>query len=78
MAATRLLRLRSIAAEGGANLAGTFVYAAYAFYRQLPAGVQGGYRLFANIISLRKTINRKMQDRNRRGISKWKTKKSKK
>jgi LmbE family N-acetylglucosaminyl deacetylase len=33
---------------------GTFVYAAYAFYRQLPAGVQGGYRLFANILSLKK------------------------
>jgi LmbE family N-acetylglucosaminyl deacetylase len=32
---------------------GTFVYAAYAFYRQLPAGVQGGYRLFANLISLK-------------------------
>ncbi len=33
---------------------GTFVYAAYAFYRQLPAGVQGGYRLFANLISIKK------------------------
>jgi LmbE family N-acetylglucosaminyl deacetylase len=33
---------------------GTFVYAAYAFYRQLPAGVQGAYRLFANIVSLKK------------------------
>jgi LmbE family N-acetylglucosaminyl deacetylase len=33
---------------------GTFIYAAYAFYRQLPAGVPGGYRIFANIISLRK------------------------
>ena len=33
---------------------GTFVYAAYAFYRQLPAGVPGGYRLFANLISLKK------------------------
>jgi LmbE family N-acetylglucosaminyl deacetylase len=33
---------------------GTFVYAAYAFYRQLPAGVRGGYRLFANLISLKK------------------------
>jgi LmbE family N-acetylglucosaminyl deacetylase len=33
---------------------GTFVYAAYAFYRQLPAGVQGGYRVFANLISLKK------------------------
>jgi LmbE family N-acetylglucosaminyl deacetylase len=30
---------------------GTFTYAAYAFYRQLPAGVEGAYRLFANIIS---------------------------
>ncbi len=33
---------------------GTFTYAAYAFYRQLPAGVPGGYRLFANIISLKR------------------------
>lgn len=30
---------------------GTFTYAAYAFYRQLPAGVEGAYRLFANLIS---------------------------
>jgi LmbE family N-acetylglucosaminyl deacetylase len=30
---------------------GTFLYAAYAFYRQLPAGVPGAYRLFANLIS---------------------------
>ncbi|NBO64296.1 MAG: PIG-L family deacetylase, partial [Acidobacteria bacterium] len=33
---------------------GTFTYAAYAFYRQLPAGVEGGYRLFANLVSLRR------------------------
>jgi hypothetical protein len=33
---------------------GTFTYAAYAFYRQLPAGVQGGYRIFSNLISLKK------------------------
>jgi hypothetical protein len=33
---------------------GTFTYAAYAFYRQLPAGVAGAYRLFANLISMRK------------------------
>jgi hypothetical protein len=33
---------------------GTFIYAAYAFYRQLPAGVPGAYRLFANLISLKK------------------------
>jgi LmbE family N-acetylglucosaminyl deacetylase len=30
---------------------GRFTYAAYAFYRQLPAGVPGAYRLFANILS---------------------------
>jgi LmbE family N-acetylglucosaminyl deacetylase len=33
---------------------GTFTYSAYAFYRQLPAGVPGAYRLFANMISLAK------------------------
>lgn len=33
---------------------GTYTYAAYALYRQLPAGVGGGYRLLANMISLRK------------------------
>jgi hypothetical protein len=33
---------------------GTWVYAGYAFYRQLPAGVEGAYKLFANLISLRK------------------------
>ncbi len=33
---------------------GTYTYAAYAFYRQLPAGVGGAYRLFANLISLKK------------------------
>ena len=32
--------------------AGTYTYAAYAFYRQLPAGVPGAYRLFVNMISL--------------------------
>jgi LmbE family N-acetylglucosaminyl deacetylase len=35
---------------------GTWVYAGYAFYRQLPAGVEGAYRLFANLISLKKRI----------------------
>jgi hypothetical protein len=33
---------------------GTFTYAAYAFYRQLPAGVAGAYRLVANLISVRR------------------------
>jgi len=31
---------------------GYMVYAAYAFFRQLPAGVPGAYRLFANLVSL--------------------------
>jgi hypothetical protein len=32
---------------------GYYVFCAYAFFRQLPAGVEGAYRLFANILSLR-------------------------
>ena len=33
---------------------GTYTYAAYAFYRQLPAGVGGAYRLFVNLLALGK------------------------
>lgn len=33
---------------------GTYTYAAYAFYRQLPAGVAGAYRLFMNMLALGK------------------------
>ena len=33
---------------------GTYTYAAYAFYRQLPAGVGGAYRLFVNMLTLGK------------------------
>lgn len=33
---------------------GVYVYTAYAFYRQLPLGVPGAYRLFANLLSLTK------------------------
>jgi LmbE family N-acetylglucosaminyl deacetylase len=32
---------------------GTYVFCAYAFFRQLPAGVEGAYRLFANVLSWR-------------------------
>ena len=32
---------------------GYFVYTGYAWFRQLPAGVPGAYRLFANLVSLR-------------------------
>ncbi len=31
---------------------GFYVYDAYAFYRQLPEGVSGAYRIFANLLSL--------------------------
>jgi LmbE family N-acetylglucosaminyl deacetylase len=31
---------------------GIYIYNAYAFYRQLPEGVPGAYRIFANMISL--------------------------
>jgi LmbE family N-acetylglucosaminyl deacetylase len=34
---------------------GVYVYCAYAFYRQMPAGVPGAYRLFANLVSLGKS-----------------------
>ena len=33
---------------------GKYVYTSYSFFRQLPAGVDGAYRLFANILSLPK------------------------
>jgi len=33
---------------------GRYVYTAYAWFRQLPAGVPGAYRQFANLISLSK------------------------
>jgi LmbE family N-acetylglucosaminyl deacetylase len=45
------------AREGGLLAAkhgrGTFVYCGYAMFRQLPAGVPGAYRLFANLLSAR-------------------------
>ena len=43
--------------EGGLLIArygsGWFVYAGLSWFRQLPAGVPGAYRLFANLISRR-------------------------
>jgi hypothetical protein len=45
--------------RGGMLLArhgrGTYVYTAYAWFRQLPAGVPGAYRIFANLLSLGRT-----------------------
>jgi LmbE family N-acetylglucosaminyl deacetylase len=37
---------------------GIYVYNAYAFYRELPEGVPGAYRIFANLISLPKNPQR--------------------
>jgi hypothetical protein len=37
---------------------GFYVYNAYAFYRQLPEGVPGAYRIFANLVSLAKNPGR--------------------
>jgi LmbE family N-acetylglucosaminyl deacetylase len=34
---------------------GAYVYVAYALYRQLPEGIPGAYRLFANLLSLPKS-----------------------
>jgi len=46
-------------ADGGLLVArvdkGWFIYTGYAWFRELPAGVPGAYRLFANMISLGKT-----------------------
>ncbi len=35
---------------------GTYIYTGYAWFRQLPAGVPGGIRLFLNLVSLRRTM----------------------
>ena len=43
--------------EGGLLVApvgkGTYVYTGIAFFRELPAGVPGAYRLFMNLLALR-------------------------
>ncbi len=36
---------------------GVYIYTSLAFFRQLPAGVPGAYRLFANFLSSGKTLN---------------------
>ncbi|MBA2621382.1 MAG: PIG-L family deacetylase [Acidobacteria bacterium] len=37
---------------------GNYVYTSYSFFRQLPAGVSGAYRLFANLLALPKNVKR--------------------
>jgi len=35
---------------------GYFIYTGYSWFRQLPAGVPGAYRIFANMVSLNQDI----------------------
>ena len=37
---------------------GTYVYTSYSWFRQLPAGVPGAYRIFANLLSLPKAAGK--------------------
>lgn len=47
-------------ADGGLLIApwgkGVFAYTSFSFFRELPAGVPGAYRLFANLISLKQPL----------------------
>lgn len=42
---------------------GTYVYAGYSFFRQIPAGVAGAVRLFANLLGLAEVRVRERMDR---------------
>ncbi len=42
---------------------GTYVYAGYSFFRQIPAGVSGAVRLFANLLGLAEVRVRERMDR---------------
>jgi len=42
---------------------GIFIYTAYAWFRQLPAGVPGAFRIFANIISAGKTTEQRPDEK---------------
>jgi hypothetical protein len=37
---------------------GTYIYTSYSWFRQLPAGVPGAYRIFANLLSLPKALRK--------------------
>ena len=41
---------------------GVYVYTAYAFYRELPLGVPGAYRIFANLLSIAKNPQLKAKE----------------
>ncbi|MFH1572767.1 MAG: LmbE family protein, partial [Acidobacteriota bacterium] len=37
---------------------GYYIYSAYAWFRQMPAGVPGAFRIFANMLSLGGTVSK--------------------
>ncbi|NCT09381.1 MAG: LmbE family protein [Flavobacteriia bacterium] len=43
---------------------GNYVYTGLSFFRELPAGVAGAYKLFANILSLPKNSEEKIEEKN--------------
>ena len=55
LVALPVLLLATAAVPGSLLIAkygkGTFIYTGLGFFRQLPAGVPGAYRLFANLLS---------------------------
>jgi hypothetical protein len=53
---------------------GYYVYTGLAFFRQLPAGVPGAYRLFSNLISLKKKEEKKIETPQKSGKKKGKGK----
>lgn len=49
---------------------GIYIYNAYAFYRQMPEGVPGAYRIFANMVSLGKNPERMKTGGSRKSAAK--------
>ncbi len=49
---------------------GYYVYTGLAFFRQLPAGVPGAYRLFANLINLKQKEEKKVEEPRKEGKKK--------
>ena len=42
---------------------GNYVYTGLSFFRELPAGVSGAYKLFANMLSLPKNLEEKIEEK---------------
>ena len=48
---------------------GVYIFTAYSWFRQLPAGVPGAYRIFANLLSAGKALDRGPPVPSMRGIA---------